>query len=399
MTSKLKFIGGILLIVGTTIGGGMLALPVATAQSSFLSTTVALIVCWLGMTISAFYILEVNLYLPEGSNMITMSAHTLGKSGQFITWIIYLALLYALLSAYIAGGSDVFQYLLQRCHINAPPRLTTTLYVLTFALIVYTGIRTVDYINSMLMYVKLFIYLLLLVLIMPHVSLANLSGGNWHYLKHAVMILITSYGYAIIVPSLRDYFNSDVQQLRRVIFIGSLFPLVCYIAWIAVITGVLPKYGSNGLVALMHNNHTTSGLGIAIEEAIHQKTITNLFRFFSSISMLTAFLGVALCLFDFLSDGLRLKKKGSEGLLTTFLVFVPPIVLVLFHPGVYILALQYAGIVCVALLLLLPALMVYAGRYHHRYASSFVTPGGKATVITVIIFACLLLVLGIYANI
>lgn len=30
-----KFIGGILLIVGTSIGGGMLALPVSTAEVGF----------------------------------------------------------------------------------------------------------------------------------------------------------------------------------------------------------------------------------------------------------------------------------------------------------------------------------------------------------------------------
>jgi tyrosine-specific transport protein len=40
---NLKIIGGALLIVGTSIGGGMLALPIATAPSGFLG---ALLLLW-----------------------------------------------------------------------------------------------------------------------------------------------------------------------------------------------------------------------------------------------------------------------------------------------------------------------------------------------------------------
>ena len=61
-----RFIGGLLLIIGTSIGGGMLALPVANAASGFWNSTIFLILCWLLMTLGAFFILEVNLYLPRG---------------------------------------------------------------------------------------------------------------------------------------------------------------------------------------------------------------------------------------------------------------------------------------------------------------------------------------------
>ena len=40
-----KLIGGILLIVGTSIGGGMLALPVSTAPAGMLNSIVFLVFC------------------------------------------------------------------------------------------------------------------------------------------------------------------------------------------------------------------------------------------------------------------------------------------------------------------------------------------------------------------
>ena len=87
---NLKLIGGILLIVGTSIGGGMLALPLSAAPGGFVSSSLLLFGCWLVMTFSAFLILEVNLRFPAGSNFISMAQGTLGKAGAWFAWLIYL---------------------------------------------------------------------------------------------------------------------------------------------------------------------------------------------------------------------------------------------------------------------------------------------------------------------
>ena len=60
----LKILGSILLIVGTSIGAGMLALPVATAALGFTGSLIMLFSCWFVMTTSAFLLLEVNLAMP-----------------------------------------------------------------------------------------------------------------------------------------------------------------------------------------------------------------------------------------------------------------------------------------------------------------------------------------------
>ena len=85
-----KLVGGVLLIVGTSIGGGMLALPVSTAAAGITNAIIFLFLCWLIMTTGALLILEVNLRLPAGSNMVSMAKSTLGLPGQIIAWITYL---------------------------------------------------------------------------------------------------------------------------------------------------------------------------------------------------------------------------------------------------------------------------------------------------------------------
>ena len=127
-------LGGILLIIGVSVGAGILALPIATAAGGFWPTIGLLLVCWIVMTAAAFLILEVNLGLPEGSNLISMAQRTLGLPGQMVAWVSYLLLLYALLSAYIAGGTDVIDGLLALIHVNLPKWVDSIIFVLIFGM-------------------------------------------------------------------------------------------------------------------------------------------------------------------------------------------------------------------------------------------------------------------------
>lgn len=389
-----RFIGGILLIVGTSIGGGMLALPIANAATGFWQSSLFLFLCWAAMTVGAFFILEANLYLKNGGHMISMARVTLGHIGSALTWIIYLFLLYSLLCAYISGGSDVLGSLLHQAGVDLPDMLTSILFVLTFGAVVYSGIRRVDWLNRGLMLGKLGAFLLLVAFISPHIDPYHFLSGDYHYITGTVMILITSFGFAIIVPNLRDYFNDDIILLRRAILIGSLIPLICYIAWDASIMGVIANNGEHSLHSLMKSEHATSELAKQLATSIHSPVINRLFNFFISVSMLTAFLGVSLCLMTFLADGLGWEQKGYRGSLLFLLTYIPPLLLVEHYPGVYLHALNYAGILCVLLLLVIPAGMCLMGRYQGR-STRYRVFGGRYLILLILLFSTIVLVISV----
>lgn len=369
-----RFIGGLLLIVGTSIGGGMLALPVANAASGFWSSSIFLLLCWLLMTLGAFFILEVNLYLPRGKHMVSMAYATLGIPGLVVTWICYLVLLYTLLSAYISGGADVLGSILAKLNIKISDGLAPLLFTVFFGYIVHGGIKQVDFLNRGLMFLKLGLYLVLVLLISPYVSRDYWHHGDFKAITGSLMILITSFGFAIIVPNLRDYFEDNIPQLKRVILIGSFIPLLCYIAWDAIIMGAIPSSGPTGLDTLLQNPHTTSALAATLSQTVNNRFISAMFNVFTSVCMLTAFLGVSLCLMSFLSDGLKISTYGPHRIGLYLITFAPPLFLVIFYPGLYIHALSYAGFFCIMLLLFLPALMSFMGRKH--YTAPFSVPGG-----------------------
>jgi tyrosine-specific transport protein len=382
MSNKIdtKFIGGILLIVGTAIGGGMLALPMATAETGFINSLLLLFVCWFIMTASAFLVLEINLWLPANTNIISMSRILLGRWGETIAWISYLLLFYSVLAAYMAGGGDFLNGLLHSLGIKIPNWVTILLFAGALSCVVYRGIHYVDYVNRGLMLSKFSIYVLLIIFLIPFVSVHKLKEGNIAYLTSGATVMITSFTFANIIPSLRTYFHSDVVKLRKVIFIGSLIPLVCYLFWDLTIMGILPREGQYGLINMLHSQHSTSEFVSQLSKFLNNPFIALLARVFTSICLATSFLASMLSLSDFLTDGLRTAKRGKGIILVYTATLLPPLTIVLFYPGAFIAALSYAGIYCTILFVVLPSVMAWYGRYGKKplaQQGGFRVRGGK----------------------
>jgi tyrosine-specific transport protein len=377
-----KLLGGVLLVVGTTIGAGMLALPIATAQLGFWASVALLIGCWAVMTLCAFLFLEVNLWLPPNTNLISMAGATLGRWGQLIAWCAYLLLLYSILSAYIAGGGDLFHYLLMTSGIDVPLSVASVLFTALFGLVVYFGIKAVDYVNRGLMFGKMGAYFMLVILILPFITMTNLGSGEFSRVVFPTSLSVTVVAFTclMIIPSLRTYFDEDIALLRKAILIGTIIPLVCYIAWDAVIMGVIPLDGEMGLRGMLHSSSSNSDMVTALTTLLQKDHITVLTKFFTSICMATSFLSISLCLSDFLSDGFKVRKEGMGNVLIYGTTFLPPIFIVLFYPDAFIRGLHYAGLSCFVLMILFPPLMVWSGRYYKSFATadtSYQVKGGK----------------------
>lgn len=386
-----RFIGAVLLIIGTSIGAGILALPAATALAGIDYSIGVLVISWFIMTLGALFLLEANCKMPLGSNLVTMAKQTLGPWGQLIVWLIYLLLLYSLLSAYLAGGTDVVHDLSDLIGTRIPHWLATVIFLIALGYVVLRGIKAVDSVNKLLMIVKVGSFVLLTLLLLPHIQLERYHHGSWPNAMSAFMVTITSFGFAIIIPSLRVYLKNNTKLLRNTVITGSLIALFGYILWLTVAQGDLPLLGPWGLKHIHQANHTVSSLTQALLHITHTPFIALLIHLFTSVCMLTAFLGVALSLFDFLRDGLQLKEKPAHTTLNAVLTFLPPLILTLFFTSVFIAALQYAGTFCLLLLALLPNAMAWRLR---KQQGPFEVPGGYPILIGHAILSVIVVIIG-----
>ncbi len=393
MVKKSKVLGGVLLVAGTTIGAGMLAMPVSTGGGGFLPSCVLLLIVWLCMLFTAFLMLEVNLWMSGDSNIITMAKHTLGKVGQAITWIVYLLLLYSLTAAYIVGCAPLILHATSSLTGHEMPFWVGTIPLLVvFGSFVYLGTKAVDWINRLLMTGLVLSYTLMLSLILPHVDPELLMYENWKVVWPATTVVVTSFGYHIIIPSLTTYLERDVKKLRVTVLIGSTVPLAVYFLWQAAILGAIPAYGEGGLLHILELNQPTAHLTHALDKILNSQWVTTASRFFAFFAVVTSFLGVSLSLSDFLADGLKIKKTEKGKIITCALTFAPPLIFALAYPQGFIIALKYAGVLVAVLLILLPVAMVWIGRYRKGYVGPFRTWGGKpamalASIIALVVIA------------
>lgn len=394
--SRARLIGGILLIAGTCIGGGMLGLPMATAQGGYLASSLLFVACWALMCFTALLTLEVNLCFPRYSNVISMARATLGRPAEFLCWTVYLFFLYALVAAFVSGGQDIIRGLLATVGINWPVWLASLVFVVVFGAIVMLGTKHVDLFNRFIMIIKFSSLFLLILLVGMHINIANFSSGEAKYLLPALTVVVTSFGFSIIVPSLRTYFHDDVRQLRIAIILGSFIPLMCYLAWEGVIFGTIPLNGEAGLSHLMMSDQPVTSLMLSISYYVPAAAVKILTKVFTSICALTAFVCVSLSLSDYLADGMGVMKEGVAKWLVLFATFMPPLAIAIFYPRAFIVFLSFAGLCCVLLQAFMPAVMSWKVRYHMRKDMVYQVAGGKFGLMLAMLASGLIVVISAY---
>lgn len=380
-----RIIGGTLLVAGTSIGAGMLALPVVTALGGFLPAFFIYLLCWAFMSCTGLLLLELCLKLPPDANLVSMAAAYLGKPGKYFAWALYLFLFYCLTIAYISGGSGLLNDWLGG---KLPLWSTELIFVFFLVPFVYAGARMVDRLNLFLMAGLIISYLAFIALGFPHVKFSQLESANWRASLFALPVIFTSFSYQGIIPSLTSYLHRDAKQIRIAILAGTSLAFLIYLLWEFLILGIVPVEGEFGLSQAKDLGQTAVA---PLKYHIPNGPITAIGGAFAFFAITTSFLGVTLGLLDFLADGLTLPKKGIRKFFLALLTFAPPAAIAFLNPNLFITALIYAGgIGCALLLGLLPILMVWVARYRHsQHTSPLQLPGGKPLLSLLLIFLLL----------
>ncbi len=387
-----KVISGSLLVAGTAIGAGMLALPVATASGGFWPALAMYLLAWAFMAGTALLLLEVCIWMPHDANMVSMSRHILGRRGKILSWFLYLFLFYSLTVAYIEGGGSFFTTIGNGLLL---PWQGTLLFVLFFGTIVYFGTKAIHRLNYLLMTGLIVSYLLFVVIGWEYVQTDFLKNFNWFDGTLALPIIFTSFAFQGIVPSLTSYMDRNAKMVRYAILIGSSIPFIAYVIWELLILGVVPVEGPNGLLAAKALGQTAV---FPLKDFVNSTWIYPIGQMFVFFALTTSFLGVTLGLVDFFADGLKAKKDKITRLRLCFLVFVPPMLFSMYYPNIFIIALTYAGgIGCALLLGLLPIMLVWTGRYKLGFASrTRQLPGGRVLLFLMTVFVLFEICIEIY---
>lgn len=366
-----------LLVAGTSIGAGMLALPAITGLAGFVPAMVVNVICWLFMLATGLLFLEAVLWLEPGVNLLSTAGRFLGPWGKYLGGGAFLFLYYCLLVAYIAGGAPLFFAGLPLEELGA---WKYVIFSLVFAIVVFIGAKSVNRVNWLLMWGLIGAYVLLVSYGLGKIDPALLERSSWPLALGSMPILFSAYGYHNIVPSIAMHLKRNGRSLRWAIVIGTLIPFIVYSLWQMMLIGTQDLQTIEEIAG--HELPVT----VALQRMANSSFVGVISGFFGFFAIVTSLLGVSLSMVDFWADGFGCKRVGVSRLLLTSLVFIPPTVFACFKPDVFISALHVAGGFGESLINgLFPVMMVWSGRYAMGLKSEWSLFGGRAMLVVLFI--------------
>lgn len=389
-------ISAMFLVAGTCIGGGMLALPIATGVSGFFPSIVIMLICWLAMTATALLLLEVSLWMEEGVHIITMTSRILGLPGKIVSWGLYLFICYASIVAYTAGGGGLitkgFDTFL---NLSLSKEIGCLLFIVLFGSIIDLGTRMVGRINAILFSAMIFAYFALIVTGIGEVQPERLRHSYWSYSLMAIPLTLTTFSFQTMVPSLTPYLKRHAKSLRLAIIGGTTITFVAYAIWQWLILGIVPVDGPNGLAEALRIGEPPTQF---LREHVVGSWVGTLAEYFAFFAIVTSFLGIALGLFDFLSDGLHIRKEGKGKLLLAALIIIPTLIFATKFERVFLVAMESSGGIGDSILNgMIPVMMVWIGRYRRQFTGPYQMSGGKPALVAIFCFFLFALIVQIIA--
>ncbi|RKW17188.1 MAG: amino acid permease [Cardiobacterium sp.] len=390
-----KTLGTTLLVSGTMIGAGMLAMPLTSAGIGFTFTVFLLIALWLLLTYSALLFVEVYQTTESDSGIGTLAALYFGNAGRIFATTVMFVFLYALLAAYVSGGGEILLRAAQDAGVVADTgsfaglspemtqKLCVALFTMFFGAFVIISTKVVDGFNRLLFLVMLLALLAVIGVMFPNITLHNLTAMPLDslLLVSASPIFFTAFGFHGSIPSLNKYLDGNVRALRFAILTGSAITLVCYILWQLSTHGVLAQ---NEFTQILNEKKNLDGLIEACRRITGSNTITAAVQIFSALALITSFLGVALGLFDCIEDMLRkgLNIKAGRALLGA-LTFIPPLFCAYYLN--FSAALGYAGQMFAFFAVVLPVGLVWRARRRHPNLPYRVAGGDAALLLALVL--------------
>ena len=381
-----KTVGSTLLVAGTMIGAGMLAMPLTSAGIGFGFTLVLLLGLWALLTFSALLFVELYQTAESDAGIGTLAEQYFGKAGRIIATAVLIIFLYALIAAYVSGGGSLLKDLLPE---SFGDKVSILLFTVIFGSFIVIGTHSVDKINRVLFFVMLAAFAVVLSLMLPEIKFDNLMATpiDNALIISASPVFFTAFGFHGSIPSLNKYLDGNVKALRISILVGSAITLCAYILWQMSTHGLLTQ---NEFLQILKEDATLNGLVKATLAITGSNIIAGAVKLFSTLALVTSFLGVGLGLLECIEDLLKRSFNISVGRISLGLMtFIPPLVFALFYPEGFILALGYAGQMFAFYAVVLPVSLVWKARRTHTNLPYKVW-GGNLTLIIVLVLGVII---------
>ena len=354
----------VLLVAGTCIGGGTIALPMVLAKVGIVPSLLIMIGIWLLNYYPSLAGAELNLRSEQGLSLGTLGKNFSGRGAQLVGEISVKVLSYAALTIHLCGSSSIIQKLLEEyLHCNASTLTIESCIAFSGAVLLFFPFKVISALNNFMFSCLILVFLMLLGAIVSMVDLSEMplmTNPSMVDLLSVTPVIFAAYGYQLILHTLRDYCGKAPSMLRKSLFFGSLIPTVVYILWasssLSVIFRANPEFFSQMVAGKVEVGAFVSELAKVSDTQNFQILVW----WMSILAILTSFLGVSLGLAESLNLSLKdhVESTGVRKSLASVLTIVPAYVIAALYPNAFIKILGFAGALFVVMGILLPVYLL-----------------------------------------
>ncbi len=348
MSKENKFIWTMaFLIIGVSIGAGILGLPLELGLSGFIPALISLIIVWcLMLAVGWTYLYKFMNSKNEITDYAQLYQQELGSWAKTINSIAYLFTFYCLMIAFISGASSTVVGIIPG--LEKIPYIDKFIDILFFIIVTSIIVYGMDFMrkfNSFLMILLFLFFFGLIFFIIPKFNVSYLGYIKWSRFPLNMPILITAFGYHIVLPIIYKHSkenNIHSKGIIKILFLGTFIVLILNILWIFVILGILPVI-SSGNVSILSSFLKGEPVTVPISKLIESKWIILIALFFSLIAITTSYIGVGAGVMNYIKDLTATILKKRNRFTDSILTFLVPIVITLTYPHLFIEMLNIVG--------------------------------------------------------
>ncbi len=411
-----------LLVAGSAVGAGLLALPAVTCKAGVVPSCVALLLVWMYMFCCSLLIIETasGMNPKRSAHLLSMATATLGpKFGRRICLALYTVIYSATITAYVAeGGRQAVELLYCLIVGNADNNENTEtvisghdialgqiIFAGTFARVIYRGPGEVERLNSIFMVGVLASFIILVhsaasadkVKVPPFgdetdailnatdesaaqgeaeeerinrllqqeqdSAIMHIHSG-WTALPRALPVIVVAFSYHNMISSVYSTLGRDTSESSLSILLGSGISCAMYIVWLNVALGQFENPTDENGVAISTEPLTQEVIFLELK-----KSAGIALPLFSLLALVTSVLGVGLGCVDFMEEAIDhskerilITKSKTRRVQATALTFGPALLVAIIFPEAFVTLLEFSGIFRLLLFATMPVAMVWKVR-------------------------------------
>lgn len=333
-----KIFTSALVVTGFMVGAGILALPINLGPAGLLPSIGGALAVWALMTCNGL-ILARQPYFErnEDADLPTLFQAAFGPAGKWVSVAANLLILYGLLTAYLAGVAEVA---VNSFNLPLPEWGVLLVYFVMATLLASLGNAVLRRGNAVLMTLMWLLFGTLLILIIPHFGGGDLTGADWGFFPSGLPILVVAFNFHNVVPTLCRVLDHDRKAITTAIWLGSGVGMGMTMIWTVAVMLTLPMEAADG-VDIISAFQAGVPATVPLDSLISSRLFVDASIAFAVVAMTTSYMGTGVSLAGFLKDVLG---PGRGGRFTLWLLtFVPPVLVGVAFPSIFLKALNIVG--------------------------------------------------------